>query len=551
MRFSVRFFFLAIVSTVLIIGFASVAQDDDTAEACPALAEQALEAVGDNCDVMDRNSACYGYNAVASSFLEPVDDTYFNDPAERTELRIVETIRTAPMDVDLERWGVAVMNVQANVPNTLPGQAVTFILLGDAEIENDVAPEDITEVVDPIPVVTNVRANVRSGASTRNNVLGVADSGTEMMADAVNESHDWVRVVWREQVGWVSQSVIDFTDTLFDDLPVSDALTLTPMQAFYFSTGIGASMCNEAPDVIGIHSPEGLTVDLGMNGANINVGSFITLKKITLTQFILTIHQGHVVSETGDEGFSGQTMVGTLNEENGAFIEWLEVRDATEEELGFFDAFAPLLPDLGIDLPRQPSAGGTCGGFIATSPLGGLANGSNSFYWNPPTFNVDNYRVVVYNFGESRTASFETQGNETFVGGQLTQDVIGGGFDNFAWEVQALINGRVVCTTPRIENLQRASAPIPVGGAPGAPFSASWACAPVGTYSVEFFWSNLPAGENVTFTYNAGGVPYTEGPFTAPSGSVQSYTAGATAINAVATVSDGTVINLPGALTCL
>lgn len=556
MRPSAKWSMIVIASLLIIIGFTGNAQDNSSSEeACPALAEQALLAVGENCDAMDRNSACYGFNQVASSFFEPVGEDYFVVPSDRTALRIVETIRTAPMDLDLARWGVAVMNVQANVPNTLPGQAVTFILAGDSEVANDVAPEEVTDAADPIPVITNVRANVRSGASTRNNVLGVADIGTEMLADAVNEGGDWVRVVWREQVGWVSNTVIDATASL-DGLPVSDAPILTPMQAFYFSTGIGQPMCNEAPDVIGIHSPEGLTVDLTMNGANINVGSFITLKQLTPTQFILTVHRGHVVSETGDEGFAGQTMVGTLNADSGMFIEWVEVRDATEDELAYFGIFEPLLPELGINLPQQVNQGtGTCAGFVATSPLTGLASGVNAFYWDAPTFNVDNYRVVVYNFGESRTASFETQANETFTSGQLSQAVIGGGFDNFAWEVQALINGRVVCTTPRVENLQRAPEIVVGGGAPpaGSTFGASWACS--GTLSfVSFFWSDLPAGESVTFTFDTVIVGFPPignvgGTGTTPSGSLDAYTGG-DVTNGVASVTDGTVINLPGTLAC-
>jgi len=33
-------------------------------------------------------------------------------------------------------WGLAVMQLQPNIPDTLPGQNVTFLLFGDTEIED-------------------------------------------------------------------------------------------------------------------------------------------------------------------------------------------------------------------------------------------------------------------------------------------------------------------------------------------------------------------------------------------------------------------------------
>ncbi|MEQ9030949.1 MAG: SH3 domain-containing protein, partial [Aggregatilineales bacterium] len=482
---------------------------------------------------------------------EAVDENFFNDPSDRTALNIVDSIQTLPLDVALEQWGIAVMNIQANVPNTLPGQAVTFIMLGESAVENAIAPEDVTADTEPITVVANTRANVRSGASQNNNVLGVADEGVAMQADAVNEARDWVRVVWRDRVGWVSTIVIDLEpDSSLDDLPVSTAPVVSPMQAFYFSTGFGQPACNEAPDVIGIHSPEGLRVDLGLNGINIEVGSFVTLKQLSDNTFALTVHWGHVLAETDDEIFTGETLVGELDE-NNQFVQWLDNRDATDEELALLDAFRDILPNFDIQIiddTPQTNTGGSCSGLVATSPTLGLANGRNDFFWNAANINVTNYRVVVYNFGESRTATFDTVGAETNVSGNLTQDTIGGGFDNFAWEVQALVNGRVVCTSQRIANLQRAAVDV---GPAGPGFSVVWQCAPPVTYSVEFVWSNLPASLTVDFSAIVGGVPTNSGPQSGSSGVYTMYTGGATATNGTATLSDGTVINLPGGITCL
>jgi hypothetical protein len=86
--------------------------------------------------------------------------------ADRTALIDLETIRTTPLNLALDRWGIAVMNVQANVPNTLPGQAVTFLLLGDAQVENRVVPEEAHIPPDPVSCACAWRRECQSAQRT-------------------------------------------------------------------------------------------------------------------------------------------------------------------------------------------------------------------------------------------------------------------------------------------------------------------------------------------------------------------------------------------------
>ena len=83
----------------------------------------------------------------------------------------------------------------------------------------------------------------------------------------------------------------------------------------------------------------------------------------------------------------------------------------------------------------------------ASSPLGGLAHGGNTFYWNP-VYGVNSYRVNVYGVDVNPgalLAQFSTSSTQTSVGGDV------GGLPGYqlAWEVQGLLNGSVVCTSPR------------------------------------------------------------------------------------------------------
>ena len=132
---------------------------------CSEFVELALEAVETSCEGLGRNQACYGYNQVNASFIDEVEDDFFTAPADISDVAALESIRTAGLNLDSGIWGVALMNIQANLPNTLPGQNVTFMLLGDVEVENSVDPETAFQPSDgiEITVVSPSGANIRSG----------------------------------------------------------------------------------------------------------------------------------------------------------------------------------------------------------------------------------------------------------------------------------------------------------------------------------------------------------------------------------------------------
>src|SRR5687767_14101054 len=98
-------------------------QAQDTGS-CMAFVEQALTSVGNACDVLDRNSVCYGFNRIDAAFFHAAPDTVFALPSDRVGLVEVQSLHTAPLDNAVPEWGVAVMSVQADIPGTLPGQSV-------------------------------------------------------------------------------------------------------------------------------------------------------------------------------------------------------------------------------------------------------------------------------------------------------------------------------------------------------------------------------------------------------------------------------------------
>lgn len=253
--------------------------------ACSALVTRALQAVGVNCEGMGRNTACYGFDRVDARFATTITEAAFSKPADTTPLVTLADLRTYPLELDAERWGIAVMNVQANVPNTLPGQAVTFLLLGDTQVQNDVPADSALTVTDPVRVLVTAgqRVNLRGGPGTNFNVAGTADPGQPFDADARSADGQWVRLAGFN--AWLSRSLVSVISAGADlnSLPVADLDARSPMQAFYFRTGVGVPTCAEAPDVLVVQGPQEVRVRLSVNGAEVELGSTAVLHSATQT----------------------------------------------------------------------------------------------------------------------------------------------------------------------------------------------------------------------------------------------------------------------------
>jgi hypothetical protein len=484
---------LLLITVCLLIIAPKIGLAQTDAGACPALVEQALTDMGQNCDLLDRNSACYGYNRVDATFHESASDDFFSKPADRSQIANLQSIATAPLDVDQDFWGIAVMNVQANVPNTLPGQAVTFVLLGDVKVDNAVAPEEAAEPVDPISITTAIAANIRSAPTTNANVLGSIPAGSELMADGVNESQTWLRVLFESGPGWISREVIQAEiDT--SSLPVISSENRSPMQSFFFTTGVGDPACNAAPpSLLVVQGPDNVKVDITANGADITIGSTIALMILPGNQLQLVVIHGEAT--LGDLVVPAGFKINAQLSDDGKSIvgDWVDMSPLTQEDLDLLQPLENLPTNIlhyAIELPTleeiqavinlflqnnanpngntQGAAAGVtgvdCGPFKATSPLDGLPFGDATFYWDPAP-GATSYQVNLFNESGAVVGSFQTTAPNSSLVGDTSG--LGNGF-SFGWQVVALVNGQVACSSPTI-TMFRSPPPAPQEPPPPVP----------------------------------------------------------------------------------
>lgn len=127
-----------------------IAQVQTPSALCANLVDQAVVAVGSLCGNLGRNLACYGNRTVAVNF-RPDSNLTFNQSGDVVDLLAIQRLSTAPLDPATNDWGIAVLKAQANIPDALPGQNVTFVLFGDTTTDN------------PSPDMRAVTINTRIG----------------------------------------------------------------------------------------------------------------------------------------------------------------------------------------------------------------------------------------------------------------------------------------------------------------------------------------------------------------------------------------------------
>lgn len=293
---------------LLFISFFVVSAQDDNS--CPAIVEQVLETVDSACTTLGRNQICYGNYLIDAQDFQNEPLSSFENAGDTVGVVDVASLVTTPFNMTDDTWGIAMMSLQANLPDTLPGQNVIFVLFGDTEINNQVIPED--QLVDSLEATSTGNVNLRAGTGTNFEIVDTLTTNETITVNGRNPAGDWLRLEREGETAWVFASLVT-VDGDISLLPVvgddDSASFSAPMQAFTLSTGIGQSACNEVPpDGVLVQAPTNTTVNFLMNGIEVQVGSTAFIRFTNGTLEVNTFDGSVTVtsggeSETVEPGF--------------------------------------------------------------------------------------------------------------------------------------------------------------------------------------------------------------------------------------------------------
>ena len=222
---------------------------------------------------------------------DPTVHLIFDQPGDLLNLEFIDTMVMSPLNTIEGTWGVSLMKLQANLPDTQPGQNVTMLLFGDVEIRNEV---DSTTPLITLVASSTINANVRATPTTNASVLRALNVNEAITLNGRNADGTWVRL---DTSGWVFAELLTIDGdvmTLASVVAGEENPSLNPMQAFYFTSGIGDASCAEAPESgILIQTPSGAQkINLMVNGVDISLGSTAFLQAQPEENLVMAVVEG-------------------------------------------------------------------------------------------------------------------------------------------------------------------------------------------------------------------------------------------------------------------
>lgn len=260
--------------------------------ACDPLVQEALQKVANTCLDLGRNEICYGYNNISAILRDP--SLTFASEGDIISVDQVETLITRPIDTATGEWGIAMMRLQADLPDDSDG-FVTILVFGGSEVSNQV---QLAANATACQATNNSsdNLNIRSGPGDNFPGVDIFDSGATLPIDGRNEAGDWLHT----PKGWVNAGAVSTTCDASQLTPVSNSGPLNaPMQSFTLRMDEEAE-CQAIPTGMMVQTESGQTATVMVNNVQLQIGS---TAKITTNgpngNLVVRNIQGNVVVTSG------------------------------------------------------------------------------------------------------------------------------------------------------------------------------------------------------------------------------------------------------------
>lgn len=348
---------VALVATVGLTSVLLWTPNSGTAQAptCGETVRLALQTADSACQSIGRNQACYG-NSQGEVVSRPDTSAAWESVGDTVNLTDIQGFSLSPLDDVTGDWGVAIMQAQASLPDTAPGQNITMVVFGDVVVEDAVTDQA------RVDGQTTATANVRLSPEVGGVVLGTLPNGSEVIVtgQAQNSAGEiWLRIQYdeyRTRTGWVLSDLIRVDRAALPTV-ATDSLVYSPMQAFYLKPGIGAPQCAEVPtDGVIIQTPNGAgMVNLNVNGVDIALGStaFLSLSDTETGQMLgVTLLEGNSVvrSFNDDRILIPGSHTSVMLDADGTPT--TPPSEATAYDPTELEAYAEHLARMGVELPE-------------------------------------------------------------------------------------------------------------------------------------------------------------------------------------------------------
>jgi hypothetical protein len=458
---------LRLFAVVLFLALFVLISQQIFAQECTDQISATLRTIAEVCSDLGSESAC------ATTSTVNFDGEAAAESGAVSALADVSSVATT--SIGAEDYGIALLNVAGNVPLVLSDTGLHYILLGDANIENQVDAANAYQPQEAVQVVAVVGANLRSSPSTEGRVVGGVTPGEELSTYALSSDQQWLLVLHEADSKWISRQVVTVQgEGDLDSLPVLQGGERSLMQSFKLTTSSAIPDCvGTPPSLLLLQGPDGFNSLVTVNGIDIRFTSTVVLQITADQQLQLIVLNGGASSNTLSVP-AGFTMFAPLDADGQVNAGWTGLRPINGEERALLTTLQGLSGDAlytAITIPTEAdvaltlaslngSSGGqlilgpaasraTCDTMRPTSPLQAMGNRTDQpFYWDGAA-GATNYSINIYDETGSRVGNAVINSNTTTAILNTTPGGIGNG-GTFSWEVQALVDGEIACTSGRV-----------------------------------------------------------------------------------------------------
>lgn len=301
---------------------------------CSEAVESAFKSLQDNCAEMPRDSLCHGNSPAAASFAAAEFSADFSKPGELAPLVELQTLSTSADDAEPGRWGLAVVNIGAHLPQTYAGPGVIVLLAGDATLVNDVDPAAVMQTAAPLSTIATEATARYKNPGVIPAPVGSLAADELVLVDAWDSSGAWLRVVNGGEISWVESDKVVRLNAM-DNLPRLALGAPYALKAFSLATGTAFPECSQAEPFVAIQTPPDLPANLTINGVDIHLGSLVTIQQVHRHALSMTVHRGEATTVFGQTVQQSETILGILgktDERDNQVLEWSGALRASEAE---------------------------------------------------------------------------------------------------------------------------------------------------------------------------------------------------------------------------
>jgi hypothetical protein len=243
--------------------------EDEQTVACQTTVREALRVVGSSCATLGTNEICYGNQQIEA--ILRAEDIAFNERGDIVPVTAIDNLVTQAADPNNDEWGVALMNIAADLPDSVDG-SVRLVLFGGMTLEPAPQTLDDNERVTCAFAQNSPRGvNIRTGPGLGFAVVDRFAPGESVPVYAESSNGAWVR----SARGWIFRELGTVTCEAAQDLPRVDNPTDTytaPMQAFALRV-TETGQCENAPQGMLVQAPDNTVANILVNGVELRVGS--------------------------------------------------------------------------------------------------------------------------------------------------------------------------------------------------------------------------------------------------------------------------------------